>query len=292
MIVNMPSLRIESPPDTQLFDLTGLGLPEVPLVGHYQFRRARNALRPHRHDGCMEIVLLARGRQVYRVDGQDYVLGPGHLFVAWPDEPHGTGAWPQEPGTLYWIQVRLVPPGRCLLGLSRALSGDLAQALRSLPRRHFAAAGETEAQFEALVAGCRAPGPLGRLRIASSIVEILLGVVDAAAAAVEDRSTPRIQRAIEAIDRRLGEPIRLADLAAEVGLSLPWLKARFRREVGLAPGQYILRRRVDRAVSLLRAGGCSVTEAACAAGFASSQHLATAIRRFTGRRPSDFKPDA
>ena len=66
----------------------------------------------------------------------------------------------------------------------------------------------------------------------------------------------------------LEDPIRVPDLAAQAGLSTSWFKARFRRETGEG----------------------NVTDAAMKFNFSSSQHFATAFKRYNKQSPSQVQP--
>ena len=85
---------------------------------------------------------------------------------------------------------------------------------------------------------------------------------------------------------RLGEDLLLADLAASIDLSPCHFARAFKASTGLPPHRYRMRLRVERAKELLAATSQSVTEIACACGFASSQHMATVFRRTLGTTPS------
>ena len=76
--------------------------------------------------------------------------------------------------------------------------------------------------------------------------------------------------------------------ARAIHLSESRFKARFRREVGLPPGVYILRAKIAAACTELRQPGTRVTELAHRLGFSSSQYFATVFRRFTGLTPSTY----
>src|ERR1043166_651970 len=62
-----------------------------------------------------------------------------------------------------------------------------------------------------------------------------------------------IQRALDLIEERLREPLRLADLARNVGMSLWHFQRTFSAMVGQPAGSYIRRRRLAEAARCLRA---------------------------------------
>ncbi|MEU4876199.1 helix-turn-helix domain-containing protein [Streptomyces sp. NPDC021608] len=80
---------------------------------------------------------------------------------------------------------------------------------------------------------------------------------------------------------RLDEPLALADLAAHARMSLRTFARRFRDEVGMSPGRWLIQQRVAHARHLLEASDLSVDQIAARVGFATGaslrQHLHTAI---------------
>ncbi len=92
------------------------------------------------------------------------------------------------------------------------------------------------------------------------------------------------------VNEHVNDPLPPDELARVAGLSTSWFKARFRREIGMPPGEYVLRQKVARAEKLLRTGRFTVTDVAFDLGFSSSQYFATTFRKYTNKRPSDLLP--
>ena len=272
-----------------MHDLADFGLPEVPLLGHYRFYEAKEALRPHSHAGTMEICFLTQGRQVYRVAGQDYVIRGGEVFVTAPDEEHDSGGKPQEPGELYWMHLCSPVSGGEFLGFDVRAGTALAAALMHLPvHRVFAAPSSLQGRFEAmfqLVADLADPEKL-RAALATCLGDIVLSL----AGSSRELPSPSdsMNELLKFIEAHLADPLSVEMLAVRLGLSPSWFKARFKQEVGMPPGTYLLHRRVVRAQALLTSGGSSVTTIALELGFSSSQYFATVFRRFTGQTPKEY----
>ncbi|OEV10953.1 GlxA family transcriptional regulator [Streptomyces nanshensis] len=80
---------------------------------------------------------------------------------------------------------------------------------------------------------------------------------------------------------RLHLPLTMADLAAHAQMSLRTFARRFRDEVGMSPGRWVIQQRVVRARQLLESSDLSVDQVAVRAGFATAaslrQHLQAAI---------------
>ncbi|KUJ70042.1 AraC family transcriptional regulator [Streptomyces albus subsp. albus] len=80
---------------------------------------------------------------------------------------------------------------------------------------------------------------------------------------------------------RLDQPISLRQLANQESMSIRTFTRRFREEVGVSPGQWLVRQRVERARHLLETTELSVDQVARDAGFGTAasmrQHLQTAL---------------
>lgn len=101
---------------------------------------------------------------------------------------------------------------------------------------------------------------------------------------------PRIARATEVIAARLAQPLSLADVAGEVGLSPSRLRHLFVAETGVSFRAYLLWTRLNRALEL-GFSGTPWTEAAHATHFADSAHLSRTARRMYGLAPSSIRQD-
>ncbi|MFB9835508.1 GlxA family transcriptional regulator [Actinoallomurus acaciae] len=98
---------------------------------------------------------------------------------------------------------------------------------------------------------------------------------------------------------RLDLPLSLSDLAERAGMSVRTLSRRFREEVGMSPGRWLTRQRIDRARHLLETSDLPVDQIARLAGFGTAvslrQHLHAALgvspiayrRTFHPRRQGD-----
>jgi AraC family transcriptional regulator len=84
----------------------------------------------------------------------------------------------------------------------------------------------------------------------------------------------------------LSEPIRVADLAALTGMSAGRFTLCFRASTGVPPHQFVISRRVEAAMSLLRESSMPMAEIAAVCGFSSQQHMATIMRRLMQVAPS------
>lgn len=103
------------------------------------------------------------------------------------------------------------------------------------------------------------------------------------------RTERHLLRARDLADRRYAEPLSVADLAAEAGLSPAYFSREFRRMFGEAPHQYLLTRRMERAAALLRNTDRSVTDICHDVGLESLGSFTTSFRRVHGMAPTRYR---
>ncbi|MFE3775270.1 helix-turn-helix domain-containing protein [Streptomyces sp. NPDC059122] len=121
-------------------------------------------------------------------------------------------------------------------------------------------------------------------------VLLLLREFTAAQAPVSASPHPGIAQALAWIEDHINQPCGIAELASVAGLSTSRFHEAFRAETGTTPKDFVLRRKIDRARTLLEgATHYSVTEVACLLGFSSSQYFATVFRRYQGIPPSQLR---
>ena len=95
-------------------------------------------------------------------------------------------------------------------------------------------------------------------------------------------------RVVDYVDANLGNQISLGDLAAAAGLSRFHFNRAFKAATGESPYQYVLRRRIETAQSLLAEWGSSVDQVAAAVGFRNASYFQKIFKARTGLSPSDF----
>ena len=97
------------------------------------------------------------------------------------------------------------------------------------------------------------------------------------------------RRVLDFIDANLDHALTIEELAEIADLSSYHFARMFRKTVGEAPHKFVLRRRIERAMLLLRDGNAPVAEIALATGFSSQAHLTTRFSRFTGLTPAKYR---
>jgi len=106
--------------------------------------------------------------------------------------------------------------------------------------------------------------------------------------AVED-SNRRMLRARDAMDRTYAQPLDIATLARIAHVSEAHFIRTFRATFGETPHRYLQRRRVERAMFLLRESDRSVTDICLDVGFTSLGSFSRTFRAIVGEPPTVYR---
>jgi AraC-like DNA-binding protein len=91
------------------------------------------------------------------------------------------------------------------------------------------------------------------------------------------------------IDREYAQPLNVEALARGVNMSEGHLSRQFRLAYGESPYSYLMTRRIERAMALLRRGDLSVTEVCYAVGCSSLGTFSTRFKELVGMPPSVYR---
>jgi len=116
-----------------------------------------------------------------------------------------------------------------------------------------------------------------------------VGVVARASTDVVASADALVVAAIRSIQRRIHEPLQVADLLAELNVSRKTLENRFRWALGRTPYEEILRRRLERAKSLLADTDRPLKQIARESGFAYTENFHNVFRRETNQTPGEYR---
>ncbi len=102
----------------------------------------------------------------------------------------------------------------------------------------------------------------------------------------------RLRRVRDRIDREYAQPLDVEALARSVHMSAGHFSREFRRAYGESPYSYLMTRRIERAMALLRSSDLSVTEVCFAVGCSSLGTFSTRFTELVGMPPSAYRRDA
>lgn len=97
-----------------------------------------------------------------------------------------------------------------------------------------------------------------------------------------------LRRARDLIDREYAEPLDVPTMARRALMSPAHFSRRFRAAYGETPYSYLMTRRIERAMALLRAG-VSVTDACITVGCTSLGSFSSRFTEIVGQTPSAYR---
>ena len=106
------------------------------------------------------------------------------------------------------------------------------------------------------------------------------------------RDLARLRRVRDRIDREYAQPLDVEALARGAQMSAGHLSRQFRLAYGESPYSYLMTRRIERAMALLRRGELSVTEVCFEVGCASLGTFSTRFAELVGMPPSIYRSQA
>lgn len=227
---------------------------------------------------ALNFILEGSGR--YRsADGRCWDLAPGTLYHRFPRLRASIEMDTSIPFTEFFI-------------IPDRLTTSALQQLGLIPRRPVLEVGLDPSileGFRRLRDCCRLPAEqVSRRHRILALIEFMTGLYERAqqkpgAGYWEER----MHRAALALERDLGERVRMDEVAAEIGVSPSALRREFKRIHQVSPGEFRIRRRLDRACDFLLHR--SVKETAVLLGYPDPFTFSTQFRRFLGFSPRQFQ---
>jgi transcriptional regulator GlxA family with amidase domain len=106
------------------------------------------------------------------------------------------------------------------------------------------------------------------------------------------RDLALLRRVRDRIDREYARPLDVEALARGVNMSAGHLSRQFKLAYGESPYSYLMTRRIERAMALLRVGDLSVTDVCFAVGCSSLGTFSTRFTELVGVPPSTYRREA
>ncbi len=106
------------------------------------------------------------------------------------------------------------------------------------------------------------------------------------------RDLALLRRVRDRMDREYARPLDVEALARDAHMSAGHFSRQFRLAYGESPYSYLMTRRIERAMALLRRGDLSVTEICFEVGCSSLGTFSTRFTELVGVPPSDYRRHA
>lgn len=259
-------------------------------IYHYNDSATHN-VPPHKHD-FYEFYCLLDGSFVFHVDENQYALEPGKILVIQPGQTH----WPEFSGPprdieriVLWMNPRFIE------SLSVFLPQSLGTLEQNLPREQLMI--PDEKTYRVILGLLYSLLHEKNLADADSryLCHLILSQLLIHISRVMNRQSDRqdepgtqygeIMKVYEYINSHYRESLSVNGLAERFYMDKNTLTRRFKKVIGMTPGDYIRRKRLESAHTLIRQG-YGVQQAGYASGFSDYSAFFRAFRQVYGICPS------
>lgn len=269
----------------------GLPMLEYVVLSH---RVNAQPMKWHSHEGH-EILLLLRSSTSYEFPGSKRVSLSAGQFMLVPAGTRHRGVQDlRMPSTLCAILFKTTKAhrGRCQF-LPREMEW-MEQQCRGLEPGACRMSPSQRQMVQSLAATLNQP-PSRLLKLDATaalrllVSSLILESVRAARQMVEPTPTERITRVIQHLEQHFTRPLQIADMTEISGYSRARLFTLFKEETGLSPNDWLQRRRVEVATTLLQTTDRKLEDIATATGFSSAQYFCQVFRKYTGKTPGGHR---
>lgn len=239
----------------------------------------------HKHDDRLEIMFVARGSGQYLIGGRQYLVQQGDILIFNQGVVHDERPHVSEDSLIYSCGISQLHidglPENHLIGRDKSAAiaaGEQSQALCGL--------------FDALCAQIfnneRHHGVVTH-HLLNAIVVICRNICLARHEQLEKTDASQGLLIKQFIDEHYKEPINLESIMAASGISRFYLIHLFKKFSGYTPKQYLIRRRVGEAQSLLVNTDMDVTTIAGEVGYESVNNFHRVFKMVVGIPPTQYK---
>ncbi len=239
----------------------------------------------HRVLSDTNLIFVTRGRVAWVIDGKPCELKPGGLVIVRPELPHHAFSRTKRV-TLLSIHVDAALPGR----------QDVFDLLVPPRLQEVVAGSRLDQYLRGALDEYERPDIADAkrmLRSWSRLVVLELLSDNSRRGLLEVRSPdPLVAELLDELDRRVGKPTALADLARVAGYSPQHLNRTFRRVLGVTPLQHLTALRMDRAADLLLDSHLTVAAVGARVGYDDPAYFSRVFKQHRGASPADYRAAA
>jgi len=235
--------------------------------------------------------------------GERGYLFPAHQHSSWElvyyrrgraRAPIGDRLHNAVPGVLLATPPRTIHSERAVTAYENIYAGIAAEPLHPWPEVTFDDADESIGRLMGVLAreaAAQRPDAVELTTLLVAELDLLLrrGGPGAGPCGGDEGGAGLVGAASRYIDERYAEPVRLAQLARDLGSSPSSLRARFRRARGCTPRDYLASVRLRHALEHLRDSSLTLDVIARLTGYDSASHLSRHVKAATGSTPGALR---
>lgn len=262
-----------------------LNIPGLHVFGKQIRTSATESLPPHFHENCYELVYITSGTSNFYVDNKNYSLCGGDVFITQPNQMHSTNAVPVTISEMYWLQFEFQSCHNFFY-LDHIASQTLQDKLSHLTLPKISTSGNNIGEFfhNAFQMALEGRNP----QLVGQYLTLVLYLITEFSEQTIFKLSPDIGYAMNYILDHITESLTLDEIAQKIYLSTSQFKQKFKKQVGIAPRQFINSQKMEYAKDLLDEG-YSVEQVASALSFERASYFTSVFKKFCSCTPSAYK---
>ncbi|WP_296829687.1 AraC family transcriptional regulator [uncultured Megasphaera sp.] len=240
----------------------------------------------HRHEDILEIILVHQGQGIYSVDGKKYTIEKGDILIIDSGTVHDESALSQSDLSIGSCGVtELHIPG---LAKNHLLKPHQSPLLKTGDM--FLPLSQMMKSMYAYTTGSSCVSAEAANYLLQAFIVTVYQLLQQRQEGEENKEDNELARQIKAyVDEHYMESITLAKLAAQFHVSPSYVTRVYKKVYGYAVMQYILRRRIGEAQTLIIDTDLSLTEIASRVGYSSSSYFHDMFLKMTGISPRRYR---
>lgn len=257
----------------------GMAYPPSDHPAHHYFSWEKGRVLYNEY----QLVYIAKGAGIFEAsDGEKITINEGTVFFLFPGEWHRFKPDPQTGWDEYWIGFKgnffEYITGNNFFSASKpyvrvGIKGDIIDCITNIIEH----AKQEKAGYQPVIAG-ELLHLLGKIHYWEK--QKLVS---------EDNNEIIINKAMLLLRDNINKNISIETVAQQLQVSYSWFRKAFKSYTGIAPGQYLIQLKIERAKTLLNDDTKSVKEIAYELNFESSFYFSRLFKEKTGVTPESFR---
>jgi AraC-like DNA-binding protein len=252
----------------------------------------------HRHDFC-ELAIVTQGSALHRLEGNDFPVASGDVFLLQGQQRHffhnrqnlGLANIMYDPEKIGFPENDLRRlPGYCAMFM---LEPSYRQQHRFASHLHLhrVSLAHAEQLTREIEKESTEKFPGYEVALRAKLLELIVYLSRAymESETIEAHALLRVGKVIGALENDFSKDWKLPDLVKIAHMSRSNLMRVFRKATGKTPIEYLLRLRIQKAMTLLNSTDLSITGIALETGFNDSNYFTRQFRKITGMPPSAYR---
>ncbi|MDO4588023.1 MAG: AraC family transcriptional regulator [Planctomycetia bacterium] len=126
------------------------------------------------------------------------------------------------------------------------------------------------------------------LRIQNLILSFLLDIIESSRS-LQFKKSDKIRKVVDELEQSPNKMLSIREMARIADISEWYFIKLFKKEVGISPADYQLRKKIEYSMNMLADSDISITDIAIDLGFSSSQYFATVFKKYMCVTPSEYR---